>query len=99
MKQLFSPEQSVRMNFISLVILGKRCRETSLFLLMPYRKPRVYSGLNAKVLEQHRSTPTSVVKPKVCILNRTPGLPGDIYACYLWLTLLSKMLILNAINL
>ena len=50
-----------------------------LFLLMPYRKPRVYSGLNAKVLEQHCSTPTSVVKPKVCILNRTPGLPGDIY--------------------
>ena len=43
-------------------------------------QPRVYSGLNAKVLEQHRSTPTSVVKPKVCILNRTPGLPGDIYA-------------------
>ncbi len=33
------------------------------FLLMPYRKPRVYSGLNAKVLKQHRSTPTSVVKP------------------------------------
>ena len=27
-------------------------------------RARVYSGLNVKVLEQHRSTPTSVVKPQ-----------------------------------
>ena len=43
-----------------------RFADEVLFLLMPCRKPRVYSGLNAEVLEQHRSTPTSVVKPKVC---------------------------------
>jgi hypothetical protein len=49
------------------------------FYCMPYRKPRVYSGLNAKVSLDTVSTLTSVVKPKVCILNRTTGLPVDIY--------------------
>ncbi len=33
------------------------------FYYIPYRKLPIYRGLNAKVLEQHRSTPTSVVKP------------------------------------
>ena len=50
---------------------------------MPYRKPRVYSGLNAKLSLDTVSTLTSAVKPKVCILNRTTGLPVDIYAHFI----------------
>ncbi len=43
-------------NILKTPLKGEFC------LLMPYRKSRVYSGLNAKVLFQHLSTPTSVVK-------------------------------------
>lgn len=56
---------------------------------MPYRKTRVYSGLNEKMLEQLLSTPASVVKPKVCGLNRTPNLLGDIYLFFLRFNFLS----------
>lgn len=54
----------------------------TIFYNNPYRKPRFYSGLNAKVSEQHSSTPMSVVKPKVCILNRTPSFTGGYLFCY-----------------
>ena len=44
---------------------------------MSYRKLQIYRGV--KLSLDIVTTPTSVVKPKFCILNRTTGLPVDIY--------------------
>ena len=51
------------------------------------RKIPSLPGLNAEVLEQHRSTPTSVVKPQGLQLNQNPGLLRDI--C--WENIFKKM--------
>ena len=51
-------------------------------------------GLSAKISLDTVSTPTSVVKPKVCIRNLTPSLLGDIY-CYMPLEHITSIKIIN----
>ena len=50
-----------------------------IFLLVALQPPPDKSVAESKGVVRHRSTPTSVVKPKVYSYYRTPGLLGDIY--------------------